>query len=113
MWSNTLNFMGASPGKPLPPPGPALRPGCGVASTILNGRKIKGVMARDKPRRNSSKRLRPARGLAPLDLLDLVGLGAARRHHLDARALAFADERARERRRDRNLALLGVGLGLA
>src|SRR5262245_66620478 len=52
-------------------------------------------------------------GLAPLDLLDLVGLGPTRRHHLDARALALADERTRERRRDRDLAFLGVGLGLA
>ena len=35
--------------------------------------------------------------LAPFDLLDLVGLGSARRHHLDARALALADEGAGER----------------
>src|SRR5215470_2194579 len=50
---------------------------------------------------------------APFDLFDLVGLGPARRHHLDARALALADERTGERRRDRYLALFGVGLGLA
>src|SRR5258708_39841708 len=41
--------------------------------------------------------------LPPLDLLDLVGLGAARRHHLDVGALGLADERARERRGDRDL----------
>src|SRR5215469_12437011 len=50
---------------------------------------------------------------APFDLFDLVSLGSARRHHLDARALALADERTGERRRDRYLAFLGVGLGLA
>src|SRR5215467_6673853 len=51
--------------------------------------------------------------LSPLDLFDLVSLGPAWRHHLDAGALTLADERACERRRDRDLAFLGVGFGLA
>src|SRR5947208_12415031 len=51
--------------------------------------------------------------LPPLDFLDLVGLGAARRHYLDAGALGLADERAGKRRGNRDLALLGIGLGLA
>src|SRR5262249_56404646 len=51
--------------------------------------------------------------LAPFVFLDLVGLSRARRHPLDARALALADERTGERRRDRYLAFLGVGLRLA
>src|SRR5262249_39936565 len=51
--------------------------------------------------------------LSPLDLFDFVGLGAAWRHYLDAGALALADERACERRGDRDLAFLGVGLGFA
>src|SRR6185437_5732453 len=51
--------------------------------------------------------------LPPLDLFDLVGLGAAWRHHLDIGAFRLADQRARERRGDRDLAFLGVGLGLA
>src|SRR5215470_14005350 len=50
--------------------------------------------------------------LTPLDFLDLIGLGAAGRDNFDIRALGLADERTRERRRDRDLALLGVGLGL-
>src|SRR5262245_56082297 len=86
MWSNTPNFMEAPRGRTLP----RVRP------------------------QSTRPILRPARGhLAPLDLLDLVGLGSARRHHLDARALALADERTGERRRDRDLSLLGVGLRLA
>src|SRR5690349_12778131 len=52
-------------------------------------------------------------GLLPLDLLDLVGLGAAGRVHLDGFALLLVDQRARDRRGDRNPPLLGVGLGLA
>src|SRR5437016_9722203 len=51
--------------------------------------------------------------LPPLDLLDLVSLGAARRDDLDRGALAFADQRPGERRADRNPPGLGVGLGLA
>src|SRR6476661_8631359 len=51
--------------------------------------------------------------LPPLDLLDLVFLGAARRDDLDGCALRLADQRARERRGDRDAALLGVSLRLA
>src|SRR5580692_11745792 len=50
---------------------------------------------------------------APLDLGDLVGLGAAGSHDLHRGALLLADQRARQRRGDRNLALLGVGFDLA
>ena len=60
----------------------------------------------------------PASGLgaanaAPLDLLHLVALGAARGDDLDRGALGLADQRARERRGDRDAAGLGVGLRLA
>src|SRR5579871_346396 len=48
--------------------------------------------------------------LAPLDLGDLVGLGAAGCHHLDGGAFLLADEGARQGRGDGDLALLGVGL---
>src|SRR5476651_1350696 len=50
--------------------------------------------------------------LLPLDLGDLVGLGAAGRHHLDGLAFLFVDQRARDRRRDRDSAMLGVRLRL-
>src|SRR6478672_960931 len=53
------------------------------------------------------------RRLPPLDFLDFIGLGATGGDDLDIGALGLADERTRERRRDRNLALLGVGFGLA
>src|SRR4029078_9357837 len=53
-----------------------------------------------------------AEWLFPLDLNDLVSLGATRRHHFDLDALLLADEGAGERRGDGNLALLGVRLGL-
>src|SRR5262249_49013552 len=46
------------------------------------------------------------------DLFDLIGFGAAGRNDFHVRTFGLADERARKRRRDRNLALLGVGLGL-
>ena len=51
--------------------------------------------------------------LAPLDLHDLVGLGAAGRDHFDVRALLLAEQRARQRRGDRDAAGLGVGFRLA
>src|SRR5579871_1127377 len=60
-----------------------------------------------------SEVLRGSAPLLPLDLGDLVGLGAARRHHLDRVALLLADQRTRQRRGDRDAALLRVGLGLA
>src|SRR5262249_33657005 len=53
------------------------------------------------------------RGSAPLHLDDLEGLGAAGRDDLDRVALLLAHQRARERRRDGDALLLGVGLGLA
>src|SRR5712692_2404631 len=49
----------------------------------------------------------------PLDLLHLIGLGAARGYDLDLGALGLADEGAGERRGDGDAARLGVGLGLA
>src|SRR5437868_609824 len=52
-------------------------------------------------------------GSAPLDLGDLVGLGAAGSHDLHGRALLLADQRARQRRGDGDAALLGIGFGLA
>src|SRR5712691_8336318 len=51
--------------------------------------------------------------LPPLHLLHLIGPRPAGRDHLDIGALGLANERARERRGDRDLALLGVGFGLA
>src|ERR1700733_4161344 len=51
--------------------------------------------------------------LFPLQLDDLVGLGAAGRVDLDLRAFLLADQRAGERRGDGDLALFGVGLGFA
>src|SRR5580698_6349404 len=50
---------------------------------------------------------------APLDLGDLVGLGAAGSHDLHRGAFLLADQRARQWRGDGNLALLGVGFDLA
>src|SRR5215510_10881809 len=71
-----------------------------------------GTSLAARPKRASATRGRiRCSALAPLDFLDLVGLSPARRHHLDARALALA--RTGERRRDRYLAFLGVGLRLA
>src|SRR4051794_20254714 len=52
----------------------------------------------------------PRTDSAPLDLLDLVRFRTAWRHHLDACALGFPDQRASERRGDRNLPFLGVCL---
>src|SRR6516162_563427 len=60
-----------------------------------------------------AKRRISNRLLAPLDLGDLVGLGAAGRHDLDGGALLLADQCARERRGDRDLAFLGIGFHLA
>src|SRR5581483_7681877 len=51
--------------------------------------------------------------LPPLDLFDFVSLGAAGRDNFDLVAFLLVDQRARERRADRYLARLGVGLGLA
>src|ERR1700730_12342334 len=51
--------------------------------------------------------------LAPLDLGDLVGLGAAGRDDFHGSALLLADQRARQRRSDGDAALLGVGFRLA
>src|ERR1051325_8793021 len=51
--------------------------------------------------------------LPPLDLLHLIGLRAARRDHFDRCTLGLADQRARERRGDRDAAGLGVRLRLA
>src|SRR6202034_1649089 len=53
------------------------------------------------------------RPLFPLQLDDLVRLGAAGRDDLDLRAFLLADQRAGERRGDGDPALLGVGLRLA
>ena len=50
---------------------------------------------------------------APLDLGDFVGLGAAGGHDFHRRAFFLADQRARQRRGDRDAALLGVGLRFA
>src|SRR5262245_49069816 len=49
----------------------------------------------------------------PLDFLDLVSLGAARRHDLDRGTLGLANECAGEWGGDRNLTLLGICLRLA
>src|SRR3954447_21487946 len=51
--------------------------------------------------------------LPPLDLGDLVGLGAAGGDDLHRGALLLADQRAGQGRGDRDAALLGVGFGLA
>src|ERR1700739_2339444 len=51
--------------------------------------------------------------LLPLDLHDLISLGAAGRDHLDLGTLFLANKGAGQRRGNRNLALLGIGLGLA
>ena len=51
--------------------------------------------------------------LFPLDLGDLVGLGAARRDDFHRGALLLADQRACERRGDRDAAFLRIGFGLA
>src|SRR3569623_910427 len=47
----------------------------------------------------------------PVELSDFICLGAARCDDLDGAALLLAVQRARERRGDRDAALLGVGLG--
>src|SRR5712664_857933 len=51
--------------------------------------------------------------LAPFDLGDLVGLGAAGGDDFHGRALLLSDQRSRQRRGDGDAALLGVGLRLA
>src|ERR1700716_1801668 len=51
--------------------------------------------------------------LAPLDLGDLVGLGAAGRDDFHGSALFLADQRARQRRRDEDAPLLCIGFRLA
>ena len=61
----------------------------------------------------SSRSIRPASRSAPFDLGDFVGLGAARRHHFDRHALGLSNQGARQRRGDRDAALLGVRLALA
>src|SRR5262245_66140052 len=68
-----------------------------------------------RPTNCRSNRLRPAydRESAPLDLLDLIGLGAAGCDDFNAGALGLADERAREGRGNRDLAFLGICFGLA
>src|SRR3984893_14694733 len=52
-------------------------------------------------------------GSAPLDLGDLIGLGAAGGDDFHGRAFLLADQRARQRRGDGDAALLGVGFRLA
>src|SRR6516162_2189277 len=49
--------------------------------------------------------------LFPFDLHDFVRLGAAWRNHLDLCAFLLADQRARERRGNGNLAFLSVASG--
>ena len=56
---------------------------------------------------------RSAAPYRPLDLLHLIGLGAAGGDHLDLRALGLADQRARERGGDGDLALLRIGFRFA
>src|SRR5258705_13907703 len=60
---------------------------------------------------SNAKAFRP--DLAPLDLGDLVGLGAAGGHDFHRSALLLADQRSRQRRGDGDAALLGIGLRLA
>ena len=83
-----------------------------------------GRAARGRPQREATKKAGqhvrpfaiPAKNeirSAPLDLGDLIGLGAARRHDLDGCALLLANQRARQRRGDGDAALLGVRLDLA
>src|SRR5712691_4633651 len=83
----------------------------------------------DQPRTRSAAKSRSPRGLflmrspsnakafrrdlAPLDLGDLVGLGAAGGHDFHGSALLLADQRSRQRRGDGDAALLGIGLRLA
>src|SRR5262249_54630275 len=52
---------------------------------------------------------RPRRLLFEFDLEHLVGLAAAGCRHLDDVVLALAEQRARKRRGDRDLALLHIG----
>src|SRR5215468_12150500 len=54
-----------------------------------------------------------AGALFPLDLHHFIGLGAARRDHIDLGALLFTNQSARVRRGEGNLAFLSVRLRLA
>ena len=71
-----------------------------------------------KPRGNAAFSQRLLEGdltrerLSPLDLGDLVRLGAAGRHDFHGRALLLADQRAGQRRGDGDAALLGIRLRL-
>src|SRR5262245_45406687 len=106
MWSNTPNFIETPRAEPA-----VAASGPSWPATIACRHQIRDGHGRNKSGHGGVSHHCGA--LAPLDLLDLVGLRAARRHHLDARALGLADERARERRGDGDLAFLGVGLRLA
>src|ERR1700746_1543506 len=83
----------------------------------MQGRLDRGEPGRDATTKKAALEARPFAvnhgWLAPLDLGDLVGLGAAGRVDLDGRAFLLADQRTRERRGDGDFALLGIGLDLA
>src|ERR1700722_8540882 len=76
--------------------------------------------AEEKPRwrrgfidRKQYRSFRPCEKSAPLDLGDLVGLGAAGGHDLNRGAFLLPDQRTRQWRGDGNPALLGVGFDFA
>src|SRR6516225_2684645 len=71
------------------------------------------VMAGNSPAITLRSLVYSAGALFPLDLHHFIGLGAARRDHLDLGALLFSNQGARQRRGDGNLALLSVRLWLA
>src|SRR5262249_33810644 len=78
---------------------------------VANLRIAKTSMAGIKPGTTFSSFSR--KRSAPLDLLHGIGLGAPRRVDFHRRALGLANERLGERRGDRDLAFLRIGLGLA
>src|SRR5262249_36671330 len=70
-----------------------------------------GMAARDKREDDMGSEAQPP--LLPLDLQDLVAARALRRRHLGRLALGLADQRTRDRARDRDEAVADVGLEIA
>src|SRR4029450_2595356 len=108
MWSNTPNFM-ATPDSRSPSPCRYIPGQLRLAVARLKTR----MPGTTSPAITIQRDEKTIAGLPPLDLLHLVGPGAAGGDHLDRIALLLVDESARERRGDRDPALLGVGLRLA
>src|SRR5215472_12315251 len=86
--------------------------------TVPNIPRDRGIGPKNRNGRNSpaitlQSLVHSAGVLFPLDLHNFIGLGAARRDHLNLGALLFSNQGARERRGNGNLAFLSVRFRLA